>query len=82
MGKVAKAHIALAEQLDSFATHVGEGAAEARRARMAAELTQLRVETLERQVAGLRTLAIASLVAVILILALVVLAFVLGARSH
>ena len=82
MGKVAKAHIALAEQLDAFATHVSEGAAEAKRSRMAAELTQLRMETLEKQVAGLRTLVIAGLMAVLLVLALVVLAFVLGARSH
>ena len=82
LGKVAKAHIALAEQLDAFSVHVGEGAAEAKRARMAAELAQLRVEALEKQVAGLRSLVLAGLVAVILVLALVVLAFVLGARSH
>ena len=82
MGKVAKAHIALAEQLDAFATHVSEGAAEAKRSRMAAELTQIRVEALEKQVAGLRTLVVVGLVAVLLVLALVVLAFVLGARSH
>ncbi len=82
LGKVAKAHIALAEQLDAFATHVSEGAVEAKRARMAAELAQLRVETLEKQVAGLRTMVVAILVAVMLVLALVVLAFVLGARSH
>ena len=82
LGKVAKAHIALAEQLDAFATHVSEGVAEAKRARMAAELAQLRVVELEKQVAGLRSLVVASLVAVILVLALVMLAFVLGARSH
>ena len=82
MGKVAKAHIALAEQLDAFATHVSESAGEAKRSRMAAELTQIRVEAVEKQVAGLRTLVIAGLVAVLLVLTLVVLAFVLGARSH
>ncbi len=82
LGKVAKAHIALAEQLDAFATHVSEGAAEAKRARMAAELAQIRVEALEKQMAALRSMVRASLVAVMLILALVVLAFVLGARSH
>ena len=82
LGKVAKAHIALAEQLDAFAAHVSEGAAEAKRARMAAELAQLRVEALEKQVAGLRSLVLASLVAIVLVLGLVVLAFVLGARSH
>ena len=82
LGKVAKAHIALAEQLDAFATHVSEGAAEAKRARMAAELAQLRVEALEKQMAGLRSLVLAGLVAVVLVLSLVVLAFVLGARSH
>ena len=82
MGKVAKAHIALAEQLDAFSAHVSEGAAEAKRSRMAAELVQLKVEALEKQVAGLRTLVLAGLVAVLLVLALVVLAFVLGARSH
>ena len=82
LGKVAKAHIALAEQLDTFAAHVSEGAAEAKRARMAAELAQLKVETLERQVAGLRSMVVASLVAIVLVLALVLLAFVLGARTH
>ncbi len=82
LGKVAKAHIALAEQLDMFATHVSEGAAEAKRARMAAELAQLKVESLERQIAGLRSMVVAILVAIVLVLLLVVLAFVLGARSH
>lgn len=82
LGKVAKAHIALAEQLDAFAVHVRDGATEAKRARMAAELVQLRVETLEKQVAGLRSLLVVTTVAVLLVLLLVVLAFVLGARSH
>ncbi len=82
MGKVAKAHIALAEQLDAFSAHVGEGAAEAKRARMAAELAQAKVEALEKQVAGLRTLVVFVLVVVGLVFLLVLLAFVLALRSH
>ena len=82
MGKVAKAHIALAEQLDTFSVHVGESAAEAKRARMAAELAQVRVQALEKQVAGLRLMLLTVLVGVGLVLLLVVLAFVLAVRSH
>ena len=82
LGKVAKAHIALAEQLDTFAVHVSESAAESKRARMAAELAQLKVEALERQITRLRSIVTASLVAILLILMLILLAFVLGARSH
>ena len=82
LGKVAKAHIALAEQLDVFAGSVSESASEAKRARMAAELAQLKVEALAKQLAALRSLVVVSVVGVLLVLALVVLAFVLGARSH
>ncbi len=82
LGRVAKAHIALAEQLDVFAGSVSEAAAEAKRSRMAAELAQLKVEALGRQLQALRSLVTVCVVAVLLVLALVVLAFVLGARSH
>jgi hypothetical protein len=80
LGKVAKAHIALAEQLDAFSVHVSEGAAEAKLARMAAELAQLKVETLEKRVAGLRSLVVVSLVAVIVMLAMMV--FFMVSHSH
>lgn len=82
MGKVAKAHIALAEQLDAFSVHVIEGAADAKRARMAAELAEMKVEALEKRVAGLRAVLIAILLGVGLILLLVVLVFVLAVRSR
>ncbi len=82
LGKVAKAHIALAEQLDAFSVHVSEGAAEAKRAGAAAELALAKAATIERQVAGLRTILVAILVVVGVILLLVVLAFVLAVRSR
>ena len=81
LGKVAKAHIILAEQLDVFAADVSESASEARRARVAAELAQKKAEGLEKQVASLRTVLIAILVVVALVLLLVVLAFALAVRS-
>ncbi len=78
LGRVAKAHVAMATQLDAFATEVGrigtqskEAAAEATRARMAAELLQARLSQTERSVGTLRNLLVVALV--LLVAALVML---------
>ena len=61
LGKVARAHIEMAAKLDEFAGHIGEIGTEAKRARRAAELAQTRVDALEKQMGGQRTMLVALL---------------------
>lgn len=79
LGKVARAHIEMAAKLDEFTGQVTDITTEAKRARRASELAQTRVDALEKQLAGMRTLLLAGLAAVaVLLLIIIVLLF----RSH
>lgn len=75
LGRVAQAHTDMATKLDAFVGQMGEVGTEAKRARRAAELAQTRVDTLEKQMAGMRTMLLAGLgiVAVLLLAVLVLL---------
>lgn len=72
LGRVAKAHMDLAERLDQFAGHVDGIAAEARQTRAAAQNVEVRITALERHLGGLRLLLFLTLAAVLLCAALLV----------
>ena len=72
MGRVAKAHVDLANRLDEFAAHVDGVAAETRSTRSITERIDTRTAVLERQLATARALAILSLVATAITLVLLI----------
>ena len=79
LGRVAKAHVDLAERLDQFAGHVDSIAVATQQTRAAAQNTEIRITALERQIGGLRLLLFLT-IAVSLVCAVLLAVLVLRSR--
>lgn len=61
LGRVAKAHMELAQRLDEFAAHVDTIAAETRQTRSAAQSIEVRTTALEQRLNAVRLLLVVTL---------------------